>query len=101
MSVAAKMEGVTSFHSFQENCFLTSQDMLSQDRPCFVGTVFLTHLKQHSTCVIFSFAFSLPAITPWSVVQRSLGTANLIFFTEWKAESHFCFQAVFYTYSKG
>lgn len=47
-------------------------------RTCFVRTGFLTHPKENSTCVISSSALSLPPVTLWSVVQRSLGTANLI-----------------------
>lgn len=48
----------------------------SQDK-LLCGDWVLTHSKQHSTCVIFSSALSLPPIMPQSVVQRSLGAANL------------------------
>jgi len=74
--VAAEREGVTLVCNC-EKCFFPSQDVLSQDRLCFVGTGVLTHSMQPSTSVIFSSALSLPAVILCSGVQRMLGAASL------------------------
>lgn len=79
VSVAAKREGVTSFHNPEENCFLTSQDVLSQDMLC-EDWVFDTPQGVQHLCDLLFCSFPPSRYTVVSCAEESGHSKSYSFF---------------------